>query len=86
MCRPESIQSSFLYELGRAVPKASIVTSDVGQHQMWVAQHYTMHHPQQHLSSGGLGTMGFGLPAAIGAQLACPATVSWSMFQEMAAS
>jgi acetolactate synthase-1/2/3 large subunit len=39
---------------------------------MWVAQHYFMHHPRQHLSSGGLGTMGFGLPAAIGAQFACP--------------
>lgn len=62
----------FLYELGARVPNTAIVTSDVGQHQMWVAQHYFMHHPSQHLSSGGLGTMGFGLPAAIGAQFACP--------------
>ena len=75
MCKTVSTPEAFLYELGRAVPKASIVTSDVGQHQMWVAQHYTMHHPQQHLSSGGLGTMGFGLPAAIGAQLACPGSL-----------
>jgi acetolactate synthase-1/2/3 large subunit len=48
------------------------ITCDVGQHQMWVAQHYRFRHPRQHLTSGGLGTMGFGLPAAIGAQLARP--------------
>lgn len=51
----------------RAGPK-TIVTSDVGQHQMWVAQHFSFRHPEQHLTSGGLGTMGHGLPAAIGAQ------------------
>ena len=50
----------------------TIVTADVGQHQMWVAQHYRFRHPRDHLSSGGLGTMGFGLPAAIGAQLGEP--------------
>jgi len=48
------------------------ITCDVGQHQMWVAQHYRFRHPRQHLTSGGLGTMGFGMPAAIGAQLARP--------------
>ena len=62
----------FLHDLSRKVPSSSIVTSDVGQHQMWVAQHYKIQHPSQHLSSGGLGTMGFGLPAAIGAQFADP--------------
>jgi acetolactate synthase I/II/III large subunit len=62
----------FLYELSRSVPTDSIVTADVGQHQMWVAQYYKIQHPNQHLSSGGLGTMGFGLPAAIGAQFARP--------------
>ena len=51
--------------------KATIVT-DVGQHQMWSAQFYKCSKPRQFISSGGLGTMGFGLPAAIGAQVACP--------------
>lgn len=50
----------------------SIVTTDVGQHQMWVAQIYPFNHPRTFLTSGGLGTMGFGLPASIGAALANP--------------
>jgi acetolactate synthase I/II/III large subunit len=50
----------------------AIVTSDVGQHQMWVAQAFPFARPRQWLTSGGLGTMGFGLPAAIGAALAAP--------------
>ena len=50
----------------------AIVTSDVGQHQMWVAQAFPFSRPRQWLTSGGLGTMGFGLPAAIGAALAAP--------------
>lgn len=53
------------------LPEA-MVTSDVGQHQMWVAQHYPFRRERQWLTSGGLGTMGFGLPAAIGAALADP--------------
>src|SRR5690606_12737491 len=50
----------------------TFISCDVGQHQMWVAQHFGFDAPNRHLSSGGLGTMGYGLPAAIGAQLAVP--------------
>jgi acetolactate synthase-1/2/3 large subunit len=50
----------------------AFVATDVGQHQMWVAQHYPVRRPRTLLTSGGLGTMGFGLPAAIGAALANP--------------
>jgi acetolactate synthase I/II/III large subunit len=50
----------------------AIITTEVGQNQMWAAQYYNFDHPNHFISSGGLGTMGFGLPAAIGAQIACP--------------
>ncbi|MGI9273970.1 MAG: acetolactate synthase 2 catalytic subunit [Endozoicomonas sp.] len=61
-----------LKQLSERLPEQSVVSCDVGQHQMWVAQHMRFHHPSNHLSSGGLGTMGFGLPAAIGAAMARP--------------
>jgi acetolactate synthase-1/2/3 large subunit len=54
------------------LPRDAIIATDVGQHQMWVAQAYPFSHPRQLLTSGGLGTMGFGLPAAIGAAIAKP--------------
>jgi acetolactate synthase I/II/III large subunit len=50
----------------------AIVTSDVGQHQMWTAQYYNFAEPRRWINSGGLGTMGFGLPAAMGAKVGCP--------------
>ncbi len=58
-----------LYEITKG---DAIITSDVGQHQMWAAQFYKFTKPRRWINSGGLGTMGFGLPAAIGAQLANP--------------
>ena len=58
--------------LGRLTDSEAILTTEVGQHQMWAAQFYTFRHPRQFLTSGGLGTMGFGLGAAMGAQLARP--------------
>src|SRR5271165_1534193 len=58
-----------LYE---ATGGEAIVTSDVGQHQMWTAQYYDFSKPRRWINSGGLGTMGFGLPAAMGAAVACP--------------
>ncbi|MBW2367467.1 MAG: acetolactate synthase large subunit, partial [Deltaproteobacteria bacterium] len=63
---------ALLKQLSDMKPKGSVVCCDVGQHQMWVAQHMAFDGPDTHLSSGGLGAMGFGLPAAIGAQMAKP--------------
>ncbi|MBK6923796.1 MAG: acetolactate synthase 2 catalytic subunit [Thermomonas sp.] len=63
---------ALLKRLSELAPDA-VVACDVGQHQMWVAQHWRLDHPRKHLTSGALGAMGFGLPAAIGAQLQDPA-------------
>ncbi len=63
---------ALLKRLSELAPADTVVACDVGQHQMWVAQHWRFHHPRNHLTSGALGAMGFGLPAALGAQLACP--------------
>jgi len=62
----------FIDELFRHLPENSIVVTDVGQHQMWAAQRYRSRFPRGFMTSGGLGAMGFALPAAIGAQLANP--------------
>jgi len=63
---------ALLKRLSEVAPDDAIIACDVGQHQMWVAQHCKFDHPRNHLTSGALGTMGFGLPAAMGAQFACP--------------
>lgn len=67
------IKPQYVIEQLYAVTKGdAIVTSDVGQHQMWAAQYYPFDKPRRWINSGGLGTMGFGLPAAIGVKLAYP--------------
>ena len=73
LIKPQSVIES----LHRVTKGDAYVTSDVGQHQMWAAQYYTFDQPRRWINSGGLGTMGFGLPSAMGVQLAFPgATVA----------
>src|ERR1700728_4102090 len=64
----------FLDELFSRLPQESVVVTDVGQHQMWAAQRYRSSSPRGFITSGGLGAMGFALPAAVGVQLAKPET------------
>jgi len=67
------IKPQFMIEaMYEATDGDAVITSDVGQHQMWAAQYYHFAKPRQWINSGGLGTMGFGLPAAIGAKVARP--------------
>lgn len=69
----DEIKPQFMIQaLHEATGGNAIVTTDVGQHQMWTAQYYGFPEPRRWINSGGLGTMGFGLPAAIGAQVGCP--------------
>ena len=73
LIKPQSVIES----LHRVTNGDAYVTSDVGQHQMWAAQYYSFDQPRRWINSGGLGTMGFGLPSAMGVQLAFPgATVA----------
>ena len=64
-------------DLWRTTNGDAIIVTDVGQHQMWEAQYYHHDKPRTLITSGGLGTMGFALPAAIGAKLACPDKEVW---------
>jgi acetolactate synthase-1/2/3 large subunit len=66
-----------MHDLWRATKGDAIIVTDVGQHQMWEAQYYHHEHPRTLITSGGLGTMGFALPAAIGAKIACPDREVW---------
>ena len=69
----EAIKPQFVVEQVHALTNGeAIITTEVGQNQMWAAQFYRFNRPNHFITSGGLGTMGFGLPAAIGAQVACP--------------
>jgi len=71
--KSDSIKPQYVIEeLCRQTEGQATIVTGVGQHQMWSAQFYRFHKPRQFISSGGLGTMGFGLPAAIGAQVALP--------------
>jgi acetolactate synthase-1/2/3 large subunit len=66
------VPKSLLSELRKLLPDSAIVTTEVGQNQMWSALYFKALKPRTFISSGGLGTMGFGFPAAIGAKVACP--------------
>src|SRR5881392_1581585 len=66
-------------DIWRLTSGNAIIATDVGQHQMWEAQYYHHNEPRTLITSGGLGTMGFGLPAAIGAKMAKPESRSWRM-------
>ena len=66
-----------MHDLWRITGGNAIVATDVGQHQMWEAQYFHHEHPRSLVTSGGLGTMGFALPAAIGAKFACPEKEVW---------
>jgi acetolactate synthase-1/2/3 large subunit len=73
--KPQHLMS----EIDRISRGEAIVTTDVGQHQMWAAQLIRYNHPRLWINSGGLGSMGFGLPSAIGAQFACPEKLVFSI-------
>ena len=68
-----------IHDIWRATEGKAIIVTDVGQHQMWTAQYYKVHEPGTFITSGGLGTMGFGLPAAIGAKMARPDKEVWAI-------
>jgi acetolactate synthase-1/2/3 large subunit len=68
-----------IHDIWRATDGRALVVTDVGQHQMWEAQYYHHDSPRSLITSGGLGTMGFGLPAAIGAKLARPDAEVWAI-------
>ncbi|MBW4026974.1 MAG: biosynthetic-type acetolactate synthase large subunit [Acidobacteria bacterium] len=68
-----------MHDLWRITEGKAVVATDVGQHQMWEAQYYKHNEPRSLITSGGLGTMGFALPSAIGAKVACPEKEVWAI-------
>jgi acetolactate synthase-1/2/3 large subunit len=68
-----------IHDIWKATKGRAIITTDVGQHQMWTAQYYKVAEPRTFITSGGLGTMGFGVPAAIGAKMAQPDREVWAI-------
>lgn len=76
---PEMSSQYVIRQIHDACQGNAVVVTGVGQHQMWAAQHFTFRRPRQLISSGGLGTMGFEVPAALGAQLARPGELVWSL-------
>ena len=68
-----------IHDIWQATAGDAIVVTDVGQHQMWVAQYYGLERPHTHITSGGLGTMGFGMPAAIGVKMGRPDAEVWAI-------
>jgi acetolactate synthase-1/2/3 large subunit len=77
---PETlIAGQVIFDLCAHTRGEAVTVTDVGQHQMWEAQYYHHHRPRTMITSGGLGTMGFGLPAAIGAKMAAPTEEVWAI-------
>ena len=68
-----------IHDIWKATAGRAIIVTDVGQHQMWAAQYYKVAEPGTFITSGGLGTMGFGVPAAIGAKMARPDREVWAI-------
>ena len=76
----ERLKPQYVIEqLRDGTPEDTIVTSGVGQHQMWTSQYWNFEHPYTWINSGGLGTMGFSIPAAIGAKAGCPDKMVWAV-------
>jgi acetolactate synthase-1/2/3 large subunit len=73
------VAAQVIHDIWKATEGRAIIVTDVGQHQMWTAQYYKVSEPDTFITSGGLGTMGFGLPAAIGAKFARPDREVWAI-------
>ena len=76
---PELLPQFVIRQLYEVTEGQAIIVTDVGQHQMWAAQHYWYDRPNTLISAGGLGAMGFGLPAAMGAKVGCPGETVWAI-------
>jgi len=74
---PVLLAAEVIHDLWKLTKGEATVVTDVGQHQMWVAQYYPQSEPNTLITSGGMGTMGYGLPAAIGASMGCPDRQVW---------